>query len=217
MHTPDNATRRRLLQFTGAASMLALPSLARAALPAMTEGPFYPSIEWRARQLDWDADLTRVTRSAGAEAPRASGEWLDFGGAVVDVKGRPIDGADVEVWQCDVHGSYRHPNGAGEKVDEGFQGFGSTRSDARGLYRFRTIRPVPYPGRTPHIHVRVRHRSFGELTSQLFVAGDAGNARDFIYRSLSDAERAQVDMRLERAAAGAPTRWVAQRSLVVGV
>jgi protocatechuate 3,4-dioxygenase beta subunit len=115
-----------------------------------------------------------------------------------------------------VHGSYRHPNGAGEKVDAAFQGFGSTRSDARGLYRFRTIRPVPYPGRTPHIHVRLRHASFGELTSQLFVAGDPGNARDGLYRSLSREQRAAADLQLRRAAAGAPTAWVVQHSLVVG-
>lgn len=217
MPNPCTPSRRRCLRHAlGAAGALALPSLALAGLPPMTEGPFYPSIDWRKRQLDWDADLTRVTRSSSADAPRAAGEWLDLGGAVLDAAGRPIDGAEVEIWQCDVHGSYRHPNGAGDKVDEAFQGFGSTRSDGRGLYRFRTIRPVPYPGRTPHIHVRLRHRSFGELTSQLFVAGDPANARDFIYRSLSEAERGDVDMRLQSAPAGAPTRWVAQRSLVVG-
>jgi protocatechuate 3,4-dioxygenase beta subunit len=215
--TPPPTRRRCLRQLSGAVGALALPSITLAALPAMTEGPFYPSVAWRARQLDWDADLTRVSRSASGDAPRAVGEWLDFGGTVVDAKGRALDGAEVEIWQCDVHGSYRHPNGAGDKVDEAFQGFGSTRSDARGVYRFRTIKPVPYPGRTPHIHVRLRHRSFGEFTSQLFLAGDPANARDFLYRSLSGAERADADLRLERAPAGAPTMWVAQRSLVVGV
>ena len=220
MHTPPapSALTRRdgLRLFAGATAGLALPSLAFAALPAMTEGPFYPSVEWRSRQLDWDADLTRVTRSAGSEAPRAAGEWLDLGGTVVDATGRPIDGAEIEIWQCDVPGSYRHPNGAGDKVDAAFQGFGSTRSDRRGLYRFRTIKPVPYTGRTPHIHVRLRHASFGELTSQLFLAGEPGNARDYLYSSLSAAQRADVDMSLQRAPTGAATRWVAQRSLVVG-
>jgi protocatechuate 3,4-dioxygenase beta subunit len=217
MNAPTRPERRRCLHLVAAgAASLALPSLALAALPGMTEGPFYPSVAWRKRQLDWDADLTRVTRSAGSEAPRAAGEWLDLGGAVVDAAGRPIDGAEIEIWQCDVHGSYRHPNGEGAKVDEGFQGFGSTRSDAKGLYRFRTIKPVPYPGRTPHIHVRLRHRSFGELTSQLFVAGEPGNDRDFLYRSLSPTDRALVDLRLQRAPGGAPTRWTVERSLVVG-
>jgi protocatechuate 3,4-dioxygenase beta subunit len=163
MTTPpiDRAARRRSLQtLAGAGTLLALPSLALAQLPGLTEGPFYPSAEWRSRQLDWDADLTRVTRSASSNAPRAAGEWLDLGGRVVDARGRPIDGAEIEIWQCDVYGSYRHPRGAGSRVDEAFQGFGSTRSDAQGLYRFRTIKPVPYPGRTPHIHVRLRHASF---------------------------------------------------------
>ena len=210
-------TRRHCLaKLAGSAAALALPSLARAALPAMTEGPFYPSTAWRSRELDWDADLTRVSRSHSSEAPRAAGEWLDLGGSVVDAHGRAIDGAEIEIWQCDVHGSYRHPRGAGARVDAAFQGFGSTRSDAKGLYRFRTIRPAPYPGRTPHIHVRLRHPAFGELTSQLFVAGEAGNARDFLYASLSSAERALVDMTLQKAPANSAVSWVAQRSLVVG-
>lgn len=218
MHTqPSRLTRRHCLSTLAcAAASLALPSLARAGLPAMTEGPFYPSADWRTRQLDWDADLTRVTRASRGDAPRAAGEWLDLGGTVVDAKGRLIDGAEVEIWQCDVHGSYRHPRGAGAKVDAAFQGFGSTRSDAQGLYRFRTIRPAPYPGRTPHIHVRLRHASFGELTSQLFVAGEPANARDFLYRSLSADERTWVDMTLQKAPAGAPVVWTAQRSLRVG-
>ena len=192
-----------------------MPSLALAALPAMTEGPFYPSAAWRARELDWDADLTRVMRSAGADAPRASGEWLDLGGNVVDERGRAVDGAEIEIWQCDVHGSYRHPRGAGSRVDEAFQGFGSTRSDAQGRYRFRTIKPVPYPGRTPHIHVRLRHPGFGELTSQLFVAGEARNESDAIYRRLSPADRALVNLSLQKAPANSPVVWIAERSLLV--
>ena len=212
-----SATRRQCLTtLAGTAVSQALPSMAWAGLPGMTEGPFYPSAAWRSRELDWDADLTRVTRSKSGDAPRAAGEWLDLGGSVVDASGRAIDGAEIEIWQCDVHGSYRHPRGASTRVDTAFQGFGSTRSDAQGLYRFRTIKPVIYPGRTPHIHVRLRHPAFGELTSQLFVAGEAGNSRDFIYSSLSNAERALVDMTLQKAPANSPVTWVAQRSLVVG-
>lgn len=221
MKPPANPHRRRLLQraATGAA-VLGLPALALAdGLPRMTEGPFYPSPSWRARQLDWDADLTRVNRGSGAAAgpvARAEGEWLDLGGRLLDAQGRAVDGATVEIWQCDVHGSYRHPQGAGQRVDEGFQGFGSVRTDAQGHYRFRTIRPAPYPGRTPHIHVRLRHPAWGEHTSQLFVAGEPGNERDGLYRRLSVAERAATEMRLQRAPAGAEVTWVAERTIVVG-
>ena len=173
--------RRRVLSLAagGAAAsavMLGAPglALARTALPRMTDGPFYPSRDWRARRLDWDADLTQVRGNApdGQPRPRARGEWLDLFGAVVDAKGRPIDKVEVEIWQCDALGSYRHPRDNSTRVDDGFQGFGSSLSDGSGRFRFRTIRPVPYPGRTPHIHVKLRHASFGERTSQLFVAGE---------------------------------------------
>jgi protocatechuate 3,4-dioxygenase beta subunit len=216
-HPPIRLPGRRqcLKAIAGTAAAVGLPSLALAALPEMTEGPFYPPAAWRARELDWDADLTRVQRSPGASAPRAAGEWLDLGGRVVDAGGRSVDAAEIEIWQCDVHGSYRHPSGGAAQVDAAFQGFGSTRTDAQGRYRFRTIKPVPYPGRAPHIHLRLRHPSFGELTSQLFVAGEPGNARDGIYRRLSAAERALVDLPLRRAPADSPVVWVAERSLLV--
>ncbi|HEY3635012.1 MAG TPA: intradiol ring-cleavage dioxygenase [Caldimonas sp.] len=190
-------SRRRLLAGgAGVVAAIGLPLVACArGLPQMTDGPFYPPLAYRARSLDWDADLTTVRGR--------------------DADGRTIDGADVEIWQCDAFGSYRHPRGAGARIDAGFQGFGSTRSDARGVYRFLTIRPVPYPGRTPHIHVKLRHPAFGEVTSQLFVAGEPGNAGDFLYRSLGDADRKEVELRLRKPAAGEPVAWVAERDLVV--
>ncbi len=214
--------RRRLLQRLGTAGLgliggnVALAATRRALVP-MTDGPFYPPPAYRARQPDSDADLTTVRTGGGtAPAARARGEYLDLYGSVVDRAGRPVDRVEVEIWQCDIEGSYRHPRGAGPQVDAGFQGFGSALSDAAGGYRFRTIRPAPYPGRTPHIHVKLRHPSFGELSSQLFVAGDAGNPRDFLWRSLSPDERATVEMQLQRAPAGAPVAWFAEHPLVVG-
>lgn len=183
---------------------------ARQRMPTMTEGPFYPT----ERPLDSDADLTRVQGQRPAE-----GEWLDIDGTVIDVNGRLIDRAEIEIWQCDVHGSYRHPRGAGSLVDVGFQGFGSTLTDARGTYRFRTIRPVPYPGRTPHIHVKVRHAAFGEITSQWFVVGEAQNERDFVFRQLDAGQREQVMLDLRRAGPagtkGAQVAWQAMREVVV--
>ncbi|HWJ57140.1 MAG TPA: hypothetical protein VNR90_12970, partial [Vicinamibacterales bacterium] len=162
--------------------------------------------------------LTTVRGRApdGQPLPKARGEHLDLHGIVRDGGGRAVDGAEIEIWQCDAFGSYRHPRGATGRIDAGFQGFGATRSDGRGGYRFRTIRPVPYPGRTPHIHVKVRHPSFGEVTSQLFVVGEPGNAGDGLYRSLDEGDRREVELRLQRAPAGDAVMWIAERDLLVG-
>jgi len=211
--------RRRLILATGAVATLGWPAIAIArGLPAMTDGPFYPTIAYRARSLDWDADLTTVRGRApdGQPFPKARGEHLDLHGVVRDGGGKAVDGAEIEIWQCDAFGSYRHPRGAGDRIDAGFQGFGATRSDARGGYRFRTIRPVPYPGRTPHIHVKLRHPAFGEVTSQLFVVGEPGNPGDFLYRSLAEGDLREVEMRLQRAPAGDAVMWIVERDLLVG-
>ena len=207
LRSPIRSRRRRLL--LGAAAVLASPALAatRRAIAPMTDGPFYPPRAWREQWSDWDADLSRVQR--GSRVLVARGEHLGLALQVADLNGRAIDGAEVEIWQCDVLAAYRHPGvtPATGQWDEGFQGFGSGRSDGRGQLRFRTIRPVPYPGRTPHIHVKLRHASFGEVTSQLFIAGDAGNARDFLWRALDPTERDALAMVLHSAPAESGLRW----------
>lgn len=210
---------RRLLLRTGAlaAASLALPALAssRRILAPMTDGPFYPARAWRERWADWDADLTRVERDGRVLVAR--GEHLGLEATVTDTRGRLIDGAEVEIWQCDITAAYRHPRESAEpsRIDPGFQGFGATRSDNRGALRLRTIRPVPYPGRTPHIHVKLRHASFGELTSQLFVDGDPGNERDFLWRRVDEADRPALAMKLQPAPADSGLRWLVRHALVV--
>ena len=213
--------RRRLILCTTAAA-LALPFVARPAraasvLPRMTEGPFYPRPDWRARgpfARDWDADHTRVQR--GGPLRVAAGAHLGRALELRDSAGRAIDGAQVEIWQCDTRGRYRHPRDGGtpDEVDQGFQGYGEARTAPGGEVTFRTIRPTPYTGRTPHIHVKLRHASFGELTSQLFVDGDAGNAGDFLWRRLDTAERTALAMRLQPATEGG-LRWQARHTLVL--
>ncbi|MBL8316763.1 MAG: intradiol ring-cleavage dioxygenase [Burkholderiaceae bacterium] len=213
-----SSTRRvAIAGLTAVAAALALPALAssRRALARMTDGPFYPPRKWREAWPDQDADLSRVQR--GERVLTAQGEHLGLEGSVVDTQGRAIDGAEVEIWQCDAFAHYRHPNTepTNDRVDEGFQGFGATRSAAAGAYRFRTIKPVPYPGRTPHIHVKIRHASFGELTTQLFIAGDPGNARDGLWRWLSRDDRAALEMALLAAPGDSGLRWLVRHDLVV--
>jgi protocatechuate 3,4-dioxygenase beta subunit len=163
----------------------------RAPTPRMTEGPFYPNTFPR----DVDADLTRIEGRAGV----AQGTPLQVTGRVVDRGGRPRAGARVEIWQCDAQGQYHHVGGP--EGDANFQGFGFTNTDAEGRYTFRTIKPVPYPGRTPHIHFNVVEGNRRRLTSQMFIEGEPGNARDGLYRSLG-ADAKLVTMKLEQAGAG---------------
>ena len=171
-------------------------------------------MRWRERWPDWDADLTRVQR--GSLDATARGEHLGLQLQVQDSEGRVIDGAEVEIWQCDALAAYRHPSVEQEpgRFDPGFQGFGAARSGKDGGVAFRTIRPVPYPGRTPHIHVKLRHASFGTLTSQLFIAGDPGNARDFLWKQLNAADQQALAMQLQPATQGG-LRWTVNHALVV--
>ena len=213
-----NRLRRHLALAAGLAGVasLAAPALAssRRAIAGMTEGPFYPPRPWRAQWPDWDADLTRVEGDGTPAAAR--GEHLALTLRVADTLGRIVDGTEVEIWQCDALAAYRHPgvrrvDGA---YDPGFQGFGSAMAGRDGRVRFRTIRPVPYPGRTPHIHLTLRHPNFGELTTQLFVEGDPGNERDVLWRRLRPEDQAPLALRLQPAA-GEGLRWQVQHTVVV--
>ncbi len=208
------STRRQLL--VACAAAIGAPTLAssRRVAPSMTDGPFYPPAPWRAAWPDWDADLTQVGRP-GVEAP-ARGEHLALQLQVADTGGRVVDGAEVEIWQCDALAAYRHPGvrQVDGVFDPAFQGFGAGRAGVDGKVHFRTIRPVPYPGRTPHIHVKLRHPTFGEWTSQLFVAGEAGNGRDFLWRQLDADAQAALAMRLQ-AASTEGLRWMCSHALVV--
>lgn len=150
--------------------------------PSETEGPFYP-VEIPS---DSDNDLLRVIGEKGV----SPGQLAYVHGTVVDRHGTPIDGARVEIWQCDEGGVYHHPRDPGSP-DRRFQGFGAMVTDRAGSYHFRTLRPVPYTGRTPHIHYRVIAPGFDRLTTQLYVAEEAErNARDFLYKKHAREERA---------------------------
>ena len=147
-----------------------------------------------------EADALRTL--AQGERRYRRGEPLALAGRVTDLDGRPLVGAQVEIWQCDADGHYHHP-GDGGRADPDFQGFGRVTVDADGRYAFRTLRPVPYTGRTPHIHVKLRLSGRALLTTQLYVEGDPGNVRDGLWRSLRDeADRAALTRRFERSADG---------------
>lgn len=215
MHDPRS--RRRWFRRAGIAfGALLVPTWAAwaerlLATPEMTEGPFYP----RQLPLDDDNDLIHVKGQTGI----ASGVPLDLTGRVVDVEGRPLRNVQVEIWQCNAFGRYHHPDApASAPVDPKFQGFGRTVSDVDGRYLFRTIKPVPYPGRAPHIHFKLRGRAVGEFTTQMFVAGEPLNERDFIYRSLRDPDvRARQTVALAAAPSGSGAALLADYDIVLGL
>lgn len=174
-------TRRGLLASGSAFAGLAIARPAAAALvatPRQSEGPFYPA----RIPLDSDADLVNV---AGRPAP-ASGTVAHVYGRVLTEDARPMVGARVEIWQCDAFGRYHHPREPRGSADPNFQGYGHVVVGQDGAYRFRTIRPVPYPGRTPHIHFAVSGPGMARLTTQMYVAGEPGNGRDRILNAVRD-------------------------------
>ncbi len=186
--------RRRLLAAGLAAGAgVVLPNGVAAALvptPRQSTGPFYPV----QLPLDSDADLVQVQGRERA----AAGTVTHVFGRVLDHSGRPVVGARVEIWQCDAYGYYHHPRDRGGRADANFQGYGHMVVGKDAAYRFRTIKPVPYPGRTPHIHFAISGPGFEKLTTQMYVAGEPLNARDGLLNRVRDpAARARLIVPLE--------------------
>ena len=152
--------------------------------PAQTEGPFYPDH----LPLDTDNDLLIVNDTLTP----AVGEVTWLSGRVLDARGQPIRNALVEIWQCDSGGAYFHSKtGNADKRDKNFQGFGRFLTGSTGEYLFRTIKPVPYPGRTPHIHFAIKMKGKKELITQCYIKGHPGNAKDGVYMGIKDTNARQ--------------------------
>ncbi len=188
------ALRRRHLLLgsaLGAGALLAPFRGAGALEPTqrMMAGPFYPD----EIPLDHDNDLAHVGKSGAT----ARGEIAELTGRVVDVSGRALSDVRVEIWQCDATGHYHHV-GRESGLDPNFQGYGVATTRADGAYRFRTIKPVRYSGRTPHIHFKLSGQGIDGLTTQMFVAGDPNNADDGIYNSLDPERRAALTVAFRR-------------------
>lgn len=205
--------RRAFLRSTAlGATAFATPGLLADALsltPRQTEGPFYPD----KLPLDTDNDLLILN---DAITPGV-GEVTHLTGRVLTASGAPVRNAVVEIWQVDGKGVYLHTGSFNsEQRDANFQGFGRFLTSGKGEYYFRTVKPVAYPGRTPHIHFAINQGGKRMLTTQCYVKGEPQNARDGIYRSLGDegAALCTVDFKpLEGSPAGELT---AEFDIVIG-
>jgi protocatechuate 3,4-dioxygenase beta subunit len=184
-------SRRHTLRLGATAALIALPALhlpvrlhaaTRRLTPTQSEGPFYPD------RLPEDRDADLLANGA-LRYDKGQAAWVE--GTLTDAGGRVLDGASIEVWQCDHAGRYHHPRDGG-RADPAFQGFGRVAVDGQGRWRFRTMKPVAYSGRTPHIHAKVKLGTRELLTTQLYVEGEADNVRDGLWRRLSVEDRALV-------------------------
>lgn len=175
--------RRFLSRFACATALFTVPGAFAEELvltPRQTEGPFYPD----RLPLDTDNDLLIVNDSLTP----AVGEVTWLSGRVLDSEGDPIRNAVVEIWQCDARGVYLHrdSNDAARR-DAHFQGFGRFRTGFTGEYLFRTIKPVAYPSRTPHIHFAIKMKGREKFTTQCYIKGEPQNDRDGVLRGIRDA------------------------------
>ncbi|MBP0617983.1 protocatechuate 3,4-dioxygenase subunit beta [Jiella mangrovi] len=109
------------------------------------------------------------------------GQRIIVHGRVLDEDGRPVPGALIEVWQANAGGRYRHKKETYlAPLDPNFGGCGRTISAEDGSYRFRTIKPGPYPWpngpndwRPAHIHFSIFGHGFAQrLITQMYFEGD---------------------------------------------
>jgi protocatechuate 3,4-dioxygenase, beta subunit len=190
------------LVYAAAWYLLGNDSFASPLLPtaAQTAGPFYPLTF----PTDSDNDLLHVAGHSGV----AHGIPTKISGRVLDLSGRPITGARIEIWQCDANGRYHYvrDDRTDQSRDDDFQGYGTTTTNETGGYEFLTIKPVPYPGRTPHIHFAVSGRGFERFVTQMYVAGEPRNEADPLFLGVRDpAARARLLVGLQSSPEIGPT------------
>ncbi len=196
MNSNDQSTARRdfLRQMAFGAAFYTQPGLFAEVLetrlvltPAQTEGPFYPT----KLPLDTDNNLIVIN---DALTP-AVGRITHLTGKLLTPSGAPVRNAEVEIWQCDQNGAYLHPgSGNAAKRDSNFQGFGRFSTGSTGEYYFRTIQPVPYPGRTPHIHFKIKKAGQSPFVTQCYIKGHPQNASDGVLRGIRDAPQRESVM-----------------------
>jgi protocatechuate 3,4-dioxygenase beta subunit len=191
MISPIILPRRQFFRrATASLAFFAVPGAFAAELvrtPKQTEGPFYPD----RLPLDTDNDLIIVNDGITP----AVGEITHLSGRILDMKGQPIRNALVEIWQVDSKGVYLHKGSdRHDERDKNFQGFGRFMTGSTGEYYFRTLKPVPYPGRTPHIHFAIKMKGREKWTTQCYIKAEtARNEKDGVYKGITNLkERAAV-------------------------
>ncbi len=181
--------RRKLFTLCGS---LIIPGISCGSLirtPWQGEGPFYPD----KIPVDTDNDLVKN----GDNSFEAGGKILILNGILLNPDSEPVNHVSIEIWQTDKNGVYLHSDSfARDIMDKQFQGFGRTKTDRNGWFFFRTIVPTEYPGRTPHIHMKLWREEKNILTTQLYIKDHPRNNKDFLFQRMSFAEQRLNSMRL---------------------
>jgi protocatechuate 3,4-dioxygenase, beta subunit len=159
-------------------------------------GPFYP-LDMPA---DSDADLTWLK----GHAKRAEGQVVEVSGRVIDVRGNPLPGATLVLWQANAAGRYVHPSDISKApLDPNFHGIASIKADSKGEWRIVTIKPGGYDSpighRPPHIHFDLRSEKTRNVAQMYFPEDAEANARDSLYKVL-DAKDAATSVAVRNTA-----------------
>ena len=201
-------SRRSFFAMCGA---IVLPGVSLGELirtPWQGEGPFYPD------RIPEDTDNDLVKN--GNSTIEAGGKILNLSGSLVNRDSKPIKGMTAEIWQTDMNGVYLHTGSFRSKMrDDQFQGFGRSITDRNGHFFFRTIIPVEYPGRTPHIHLKLWNERENVLTTQLYIQGHSLNKEDFLFKRINIAEQKINSMKLLPTQTNDSTEYVTSVRLVV--
>jgi protocatechuate 3,4-dioxygenase beta subunit len=152
------------------------------------DGPFYPPVE-----IPWLKDFTSV----GGVGKQPVGEIMYLFGRILDVKGRPLESATVEIWHADNNGLYKHPRAGNQnRLDPNFSYFGKVKTAKDGTYLFKSIVPHWYSllgiKRANHVHLKMRHKDHGVQTTQMYFAGkeqDDIRRHDHVFKSHGNGDR----------------------------
>jgi protocatechuate 3,4-dioxygenase beta subunit len=169
---PDQHTRRELL-LGGALAAAGLTLADIAAGQELSPTPQCSDEAPTLRQTEGPFFKPRSPQRADLRENGAGARVVELSGLVLTRNCKPVAGALVDLWHADDKGDYD---------ERGDRYRGHQFTDAEGRYRFRTILPAVYPGRTRHYHVKVQAPTRPVLTTQLYFPDEAGNRRDGLFR-----------------------------------
>ena len=175
MNEPSKPSRRRFLLNTGIlaagwelAGAHAVLSQELAPTPACRDGD-----EPTVHESEGPFFKPKSPERGNLREPGAAGRPLELSGFVLTRRCRPLGGAVIDLWHADDKGEYDN---------SGFRYRGHVTTGPDGAFRFRTIVPALYTGRTRHYHVKVQAPGSRLLTTQLYFPNEPANLRDGLFK-----------------------------------